>query len=173
MVPQLLLVGRLVGFQLQCVRESRADPRPWTSSASSSSRAGQSTSPADEYVSWRPRVPLLRRCRDPRSALCGLRSRHRAVLRRSQRRDRTSVLCFGPCTDREMGAQAEDSVLFKVRGATAATTWDVGHVSLLPRGALVYAPFAPVRLCVREVAHKRFAPKASVLTRASPGVACG
>ena len=93
------------------------------------------------------------------------------------------MLCFGPCTDREMGAQAEDSVLFKVRGATAATTWDVGHVSLLPRGALVYAPFAQVKLCVRrsragvrhkgEVAHTRFAAKARLLTRASPCVASG
>ena len=99
--------------------------------------------------------------------MCGLRSRHRAVLRRSQRRDRTSVLCFVPCTDREMGAQAEDSVLFKVRGATAATTWDVGYVSLLPRGALVYAPFAPVKLCVRR-SRAGCATKAKLLTRASP-----
>ena len=118
-------------------------------SASSSTSAGQSTSLADER---RPRVPLLRRCREPYSALCGLRPRHRAVLRRSPRRDRTSVLRCVPCTDRELGAQAADSFLFKVRGATAATTWDVGHVSLLPRGELVYAPSARAKLCVARSA---------------------
>ena len=58
-------------------------------SGSNSTSAGQSTSLADETP---PPVPLLGRSKEPYSSLCGLRPHYRAVLRRSRRRDGTSVL---------------------------------------------------------------------------------